>query len=412
MAKRGGFLIGERPGIFKDEVFDVNFIRTLGYDIYGGATAGECFAVTPHIRSGDFESWTLQWSALAKRLETMAQVALQEGRLLTARSTFLRAYNYYRTSEFFVYFEDPRKRELYHHSRACFAEAAKLFNPPFETVAIPYTDTTLPGYFLRPANDDQPRPTIIMLGGGDASGEELYFLTGGAAALERGYNALIFHGPGQRGALHQRKDLIFRHDYEAVITPVVNFVLKQRGVDVDRVALYAISLGGYLGARAAVFEHRLAALILNSPMPNFYEYNMAGIRSVMGPLIGLGLSQVISLAAKFIPLARFSIETYKWIFGGQTVAEVFERMEAYQLRGLEREIRCPTLCMASEGESSELQAQGERFYEALSVPKAWRMFTGIEGAAAHCQHNNLALSHQVMLDWLDATLLRRKETMQ
>ena len=410
MAKRGSFPLSERPGIFKDETFDANFVRTLGYDIYGGAVTGECFQVVPQIRSGDFASWTTAWSSLGARIEVMARQALAEGHLHTARASFLRAYNYYRASEFFVYFRDRQKFELYKRSVSCFAEAATLFTPPFEAVRIPYEDTTLPGFFLRPASDDQPRPTIIMLGGGDASGEELYFLSGAAVALERGYNALIFHGPGQRGALHQRGDLVFRPDYETVITPVVDFVLRQPGVDHDRLALYAISLGGYLGARAAAFEPRLRALILNSPIPDFYRYNMTGMRAALGPLTVLGLSRSLNVATKFIPLARFAIETYKWIFGAQTVDEIFKRMEAYQLRGLETQIQCPTLCMGSEGESVELQAQTEHFYQTLRVPKALRIFTTKEGAAAHCQHNNLAISHHYLLDWLDHTFMQSSTT--
>ena len=85
-------------------------------------------------------------------------------------------------------------------------------------------------------------------------------------------------------------------------------------------------------------------------------------------------------------------------------------MESYQLRGLEAQIQCPTLCMGSEGESAELQAQTEHFYHALRVPKALRMFTTEEGAAAHCQHNNLAISHQYMLDWLDHTFMQSPTT--
>jgi len=38
----------------------------------------------------------------------------------------------------------------------------------------------------------------------------MYF-RGGAAALERGYNALAFDGPGQGAALHLQ-GLYFRHD--------------------------------------------------------------------------------------------------------------------------------------------------------------------------------------------------------
>jgi hypothetical protein len=60
------------------------------------------------------------------------------------------------------------------------------------------------------------RPTLLSLGGGDSLAEELYFWGGGAAALRRGYNALLFEIPGQRGAMYSNPDagLFYRPDSE------------------------------------------------------------------------------------------------------------------------------------------------------------------------------------------------------
>jgi pimeloyl-ACP methyl ester carboxylesterase len=82
------------------------------------------------------------------------------------------------------------------------------------------------------------------------------------AAMRRGYNVLAFDGPGQGGALHLQK-LVMRPDWEAVLTPVVDYALTRREIEPSRIAGFGYSLGGYLLARAAAFEHRLAALILD-----------------------------------------------------------------------------------------------------------------------------------------------------
>ena len=66
---------------------------------------------------------------------------------------------------------------------------------------------------------------------------------GARAAVERGLNAFVFDGPGQFGPLH-REGLTFRPDWETVVTPVVDFVLKLPGVDPKRVALMGTSLAG------------------------------------------------------------------------------------------------------------------------------------------------------------------------
>jgi hypothetical protein len=64
-------------------------------------------------------------------------------------------------------------------------------------------------------------------------------------------------------------------------------------------------------------------------------------------------------------------------------------------------ISCPMLCLVGEGESEEQRVQAREFYDALTVPKELRVFTAAEGADAHCQINNLSLSHQTIFDWLD-----------
>jgi hypothetical protein len=90
-------------------------------------------------------------------------------------------------------------------SRACFAEAAGLFDPPVELVDVPFEGGTLPGTWSCPATASgpatvaAPRPTLIGVGGFDSSAEELYFHLG-APGAERGWNVFVFDGPGQPGA--------------------------------------------------------------------------------------------------------------------------------------------------------------------------------------------------------------------
>src|SRR5436190_22026589 len=60
-----------------------------------------------------------------------------------------------------------------------------------------------------------PRKTLLSTGGYDGTCEELFFSVAGGA-LKRGYNVLIFDGPGQGGALVMQK-LPMRADWENVV---------------------------------------------------------------------------------------------------------------------------------------------------------------------------------------------------
>jgi pimeloyl-ACP methyl ester carboxylesterase len=91
---------------------------------------------------------------------------------------------------------------------------------------------------------------------------------GAAEAVALGYNALLFEGPGQGSMLHLR-GIGFRPDWEAVITPVVDYLVGRPDVDPGRIALVGWSQGGALAARAAAFEHRLAALVLDPGVSDF-----------------------------------------------------------------------------------------------------------------------------------------------
>jgi hypothetical protein len=119
--------------------------------------------------------------------------------------------------------------------QACWDQASQLFDPPFERVRIPYEGSWLPGYLLKPDARDIRRPTVILNGGSDTTSIDMYVF-GGAAALERGYNALIFDGPGQGSMLFQRQ-VPYRADWEKVITPVVDYLRSRPEVDQDRIAL-------------------------------------------------------------------------------------------------------------------------------------------------------------------------------
>ena len=78
---------------------------------------------------------------------------------------------------------------------------------------IPYEDTTLPGYLCIGPNINGPAPTIIFQEGKDGWAEDGKFIVD--EAVPRGYNVLLFDGPGI-GKVMRLQGLPFRHDWENV----------------------------------------------------------------------------------------------------------------------------------------------------------------------------------------------------
>jgi hypothetical protein len=239
--------------VFKDHLFEAQWLRAVGHSAAGGAEIGECLAAARLIREPDAESWYRAWNDLSEHVLAQAESSRRAGRLVSARSAYLRASNYFRAAYTFLVGKPVSARlvEAYQRHRTAFGAAAALMAPPAEWVSIPCGGTTLHGYCFRAADDSVPRPTLIINGGYDSTAEEAYFFSG-RAAVERGYTCITFDGPGQGAALIEHGQ-VFRPDWEAVVTPVIDYALTRADVDGRKVALMGISFGGYLlRARRAV----------------------------------------------------------------------------------------------------------------------------------------------------------------
>ena len=115
-----------------------------------------------------------------ERLGTLAEAELAAGRPETAKDAFFRSSNYFRTAGVMLMGTpvDERLRATNGRQTEMFRKGAALLAQPPEVLAIPYEDTTLPGYHFQVDGDDRPRPTVVLLGGYDGTAEELYFFNG------------------------------------------------------------------------------------------------------------------------------------------------------------------------------------------------------------------------------------------
>ena len=393
---------------FKDDDFEYMMLSALGATYNKCADIGECLAAAASIEDGDYEGWYRAWLATADRVRGFAEGSATKGYHASAREAFLRAsLTYYKNAAFFLDGTSDPSRILptWKAHRECFDEAASRFDPPAEKVEIPYEDTALPGYLFKVDDSGRSRPLLLLNNGSDSDAADMY-LMGGAAALERGYNALAYDGPGQGAALFLQ-NLYFRPDWEKVVTPVVDFALGRPEVDQERIAIMGVSQAGYWVPRAVAFEHRIAAAIAD---PGVFDVSTSWtdyLPQEMQELVEKGekeeFDRNVEAGMGSSESLRYTLRFRMRPYGTDSPYDAFKMAEQYTLEGVAEKIRCSMLVTDPENEQF-WPGQAHRVYEALTSPKELVPFTAAEGADSHCEPKAHSLREQRIFDWLDETL--------
>ncbi len=394
--------------VFNDSLFDAQWLRTAGHSSSGGAEIAECFAAASQIRELNAEDWFRAWSGLAERVFAQGEASADSGHFVSARASYLRASNYFRTAYTFLVGEpvEPRLVEAYRRHRAAFEAAAALMRPAADRIAIPYGNRALHGYLFRAADDGARRPTLIITGGYDSTAEETYFFSG-AAAVERGYTCIVFDGPGQGSAIIEN-GIVFRPDWEAVIAPVVDHSIERPEVDPARIALLGISLGGYLAPRAASGERRLAACIADPGEFSLLEEFKSRMPGWIAREVPNGNSFVLRLLSVILRrrmrhlTAGWGLRRGLWTHGVKSPLEYIRLTQDYTLEGRIERIHCPTLICSAEND--EIGVTARKLVNMLTCKKTFIAFAAGEGAGAHCEAGARALFNQRAFDWLDTVL--------
>jgi hypothetical protein len=396
------------PRFFRHADFEFMTEVVLGAAAYRASEAGEVLATAARIKNGDYGSWVREWEATADRVRAAATASEDAGHAVSARDAYLRASTYYFNAAFFVVGtgDGDRLPQLWRTHRDCFERAATLFDPPFQRVAIPYVDTTLEGWFFAAASSGERRPLAILNNGSDGTVTDMW-VQGAAAGIERGYNCLTFDGPGQGQALFEQ-GLHFRPDWEAVVTPVVDYALTREGVDPDRIALLGVSQAGYWVPRAVAFEHRIAAAVADPGVVDVAETMIGHLDGSTRKLLEQGerekFDSRIRTAERFSKSLRYTMKFRSLPYGTDSPYEMFRRASDYRLdEETAKGIRCPLLITDPENEQF-WPGQSRRLAEMAGGPTALIRFTAEEGADGHCEPKAPVLRAQRVFDWLDEQL--------
>ncbi|MCP0913713.1 MULTISPECIES: alpha/beta hydrolase family protein [Legionella] len=387
---------------FANEEMDFQLLRQLGATSYGAASVGECFNLSAKIADGNPKNWVQEFTRLAEWQKNDGLERLLKNHIISGREQLFKACNSFRAAEYYSPCASEQHRTLGLNSADCFRTAISTLDIHFETHSITYQDIAIPIYFFSPANDGVQRKTVLMVSGFDGTMEEEFFMRGWAA-IERNYNVIHFAGPGQMDVFRQYPTTFFQPDFEQVVSKVIDHIAFRQEVNMNKLALVGISIGGYFATRAAAHEPRIKALVANSPILDVYAYLTS---FVPGNPLDIPDDHDFTLAdIPFIPDTEFPVElkarTEQLLmrYGRHSFKNTFKYLQEFQVGEAINNITCPCLGLIGTAEGEEPRKQFAEFCRQVRADSY--EFNDFEGASTHCQVGNVSFANAVMYDWLD-----------
>jgi pimeloyl-ACP methyl ester carboxylesterase len=249
----------------------------------------------------------------------------------------MRAVDYYRSAEFWLGADDPRRLETFTKCEACFQKAGKYFTPPVESVQIPYENGAhLYAHFLRAPYEIEKQPVLIGFGGLDSFKEELPFMVA-RGARERGISCLLVDGPGQGGTL-RREGINTRYDYEVPVAYCIDYLETRDDVDLSRIAGEDHGLAGHI-------KWVFGTETMEDALTKGEDFQLEGVLDHMRC-------------------------PYLIVHGGHDMLSVEQATKAYE------------------------------YADESGVDVTLKLFSEEETGAEHCQHDNPTIGEEYMFDWL------------
>lgn len=298
--------------------------------------------------------------------------------------------------------EEGLFERLYEEHRAAWDAFVEWWQPQIQPFEIPYDDTTLDAWLFRAEESEEPRRTLVFNNGSDGPVTAAW-VQGIAEALARGWNAVTFDGPGQNSTL-VRKQLYFRPDWEAVMTPVVDALVARPEVDELRLALLGVSQAGYWIPRSLAFEHRFRAAVADPGVVDVSEAMTAHIghlRTALDAGHREKFDRDMAWGSRFSRSMRYTFAFRFRPYGLESPFDVYRRAQEFRLTDdLINDISTPLLITDPDDEEF-WPGQPRELYDRLPGDKDIVHFTAEEGASFHCEPVGNAVRSQRIFDWLE-----------
>jgi dienelactone hydrolase len=219
--------------------------------VQAGVDYNDFVATTARVESWD--EWLDAWCGNADMHAQLAEAAAAKGRRLSAGEAWARATVGYHFAKFVWVVDPERSRAAADKAVAAMAKTHEYLAPDTERIEVPLDGGRVVGNLRRPAGEARPA-LVLLVPGLDSTKEEFFKLED--VFLDRGMATLSIDGPGQGESGYE---LPIRADYDVAVTAVLDAIDGRTDVDLDRVGLLGVSLGGYYAPRVLAFEPRVKA---------------------------------------------------------------------------------------------------------------------------------------------------------
>ena len=324
--------------------------------------------VTTTKRTERWEDWCREWCVTGDAHVVLANQALEKGYRMSAGEAFVSSALDYHFAKFM--FQDHPQEYLAAGRKSIdsLAQAHKLLDPTAERLEIPFENATLFGILRRPAGVTRPA-LVLLLPGLDSTKEEFFYWED--VFLERGLATFSLEGPGQGECGYQ---MHIRPDYEAAVSNAIDFLEKRKDIDMRRLGMAGVSLGGFYSERAAAYTPRVKAVVGNCGPWNWAE---------CWPV-----------------LPRLSKDAFIFHSGSKDEAEALEKAEQLSLDGVAQKIKQPILVIHGKLDRLVPWEQAHKIVRAVGPNATLAMFE----TGNHVCNNIPFIYRPLTADWLKEKL--------
>ena len=186
----------------------------------------------------------------------------------------------------------------------------------------------------------------------------------------------------------------------------MNYLSNKSDVDMSRLALVGISLGGYLASRAAAYEPRIKALVLDDGVwdlqssltngfpPQLLELYTSGNQTAFNDIIFSAIVNNASAPSS----ARWGIDQGLWSFKTQSPFELIQLSASYVFEPIADLIKIPVF-VGNGVDDTDFPGQAPKVAAALGSRATLHNFTG--PAAYHAQAGAFQSANLVFFGWLE-----------